>query len=444
VSSGGSGRGDLDVSVAAYGARPEDGSAGAVERCTQAFRSALADVAAAGGGTIRVPPGTFHLGPLNLTSNLVLWLESGATLRADVDQERLPLLPALPAYGPGGSLAAAKRRAWSRMHAMADLRDAIPRYQPLLYGEGLENVTITGQNGTLDGRGVVWWQRWLQEPLFGRPHLVEFERSRGILLRNVTLRNPGFWAVHFWLCEHVTVQFATILVTPWDPPVRPTNTDGINPDSSSHVLIEDSYLQTGDDAVAVKSGWDCFGRRKGMPSRNITIRRVVVRQTRGCNAAAVTIGSEMSGGVEGVLIEDCHFVYAGVGVEVKVGTTRGGFVRRVLTRNLTVGETSRGALVVMAVYPERNPFCTDPNPPAPVVSGISFEGVRVVGPTRGMLVQLQGTREVPLRNITVRDVRGPGPWACRLVTGSFAGSPPRACPALRAGWQQPGEPELPN
>eukprot|EP00435_Cladocopium_sp_Y103_P021006 s3134_g5.t1 len=143
----------------------------------------------------------------------------------------------------------------------------------------------------------------------------------------------------------VTVQFLTILIDPWAPPVRPTNTDGVNPDSSRHVLIEDSYLQTGDDAIAVKSGWDCFGRDLAAASENITIRRVTVRQTRGCNAAAFTIGSEMSGGVQDVTIEDCQVLNAGVAVEIKVGSSRGGFVRRIQVRKLEVLATARGALV---------------------------------------------------------------------------------------------------
>lgn len=254
----------VDVVVTDFGA-VGDG----LQLCTEAFRRALTHVAKHGGGVLRVPRGVFLTGPLSLTSHLVFWLESGAKLLADTDRQRLPMVPALPSYGPEHPEIDARRR-------QADLRDAIHRFQPLLHGVDLENVTITGHNGTLDGQGRHWWERWLEEPLDGRPHLVQFQRSRGVRLQNVTLVNPGFWSVHFWLCEYVTVRFVTVLVVPWDPPVRPTNTDGINPDSSSHVLIEDSYLQTGDDAVAVKSGWDCFGRRVGVAARNITVRRVTV------------------------------------------------------------------------------------------------------------------------------------------------------------------------
>ncbi|CAE8643918.1 unnamed protein product [Polarella glacialis] len=425
----------LDVSPEVYGAvAGENGR----EASTRAFREALADISTAGGGTLRVPSGTWYLGPLNLTSHLVLWLSSGATLVADTDMQRLPVLPALASYGPADGPKSETALGLGLLRPQADLRDAISRYQSLFWGFEVENVTITGENGTIDGQGVDWWGRWLHEPLLGRPHLIQFERSKGISIRNVTLRNAGFWTVHFWNCEYVTVQFLTVLVVPWDPLVRPTNTDGVNPDSSSHVLIEDSYFQTGDDAVAVKSGWDCFGRKLGIPSRNITIRRVTVRQTRGCNAAAFTVGSEMSGGVEDVLIEDCTVISAGVGVEIKVGAGRGGFVRRVAVRRLQVGDTLRGALVVMASYPEQNPFCREQNPPAPTVSDISFEDVEVTGRSEGPLVNFKGTPEVFMQNITMRNFRGPsfGEWSCERVIGSAENCQPRACRALRVQ-QQP-------
>lgn len=418
----------LDVSVVDYGA-VGDGQ----QLCTEAFRRAIADIAAVGGGVLRVPAGTFFTGSISLTSHFVLWLAHGATLKADTDRQRLqmrPLLPALPAYGPD------PMPEWmDPRKPQADLRDAIPRAPPLLHGVGLENVTITGENGTLDGQGVDWWERWLSEPLDGRPHLVQFEKSRGVRFSNITLVNPGFWAVHLWLCQYVVVRFLTVLVIPWDPPVRPTNTDGVNPDSSSHVLIEDSYFQTGDDAVAIKSGWDCFGRQVATPAKNITIRRVKVRLTRGCNAAGVAVGSEMSGGVDGVLIEDCNFINTGAAVEVKVGAGRGGYVRNVLARNLTIGQTARGALVVMATYPEPNPFCSERDPPAPDVSNVAFEHINVLGPTRGNLVQLQGTKEVFLKNISVSDVvteeYGYGAWSCSLVSGVGTRNRPRECAALR-------------
>ena len=48
-------------------------------------------------------------------------------------------------------------------------------------------------------------------------------------------------------------------------------------DSCEDVLIENCYISVGDDAIAIKSGWDQYGIAYGRPSSNILIRNVTVR-----------------------------------------------------------------------------------------------------------------------------------------------------------------------
>lgn len=402
-----------------------------VSRTTAAMRRAMALVAAEGCGTVIVPAGHYSMGPVNLTSNLLLWFDEGVVISAITDYFALPVLQAVSSYGPAG----APKSVWERqLGARKDLRGAVPRFQSLFYGQGLENVTISGGNGTLDGNGRVWWNRWVEGPLLGRPHLIQFENSRDVRLENITLLNPGFWAVHLWRCTYVHVAHMSILVRRGVSRVWATNTDGVNPDSSQHVVIEDSYFQTGDDSIAIKSGWDCWGRAMGVPTKNVTIQRCVFNHIAGSNAAGVAIGSEMSGGVEDILIQDCLFPRTGVAVEVKVGMPRGGYVRGIVGRNLTIGFTKRSALCVMAAYPEQNPFCKDLHPPPPKIRNVSFSGVSVLGPSEGHVVRLTGAPRVHLLDVQVHNFSAhrAGGWSCEFVSGNASDVREAAfCPGLQ-------------
>lgn len=92
-----------------------------------------------GGGTLYVPPGVWTTGPVNLTSGLTLYLAANATIKA-VPSEDWPLLPPLSIYGVGHDHPG-------------------PRYAPFIGGWGVKKLTITGENGTIDGSGEFWWKR---------------------------------------------------------------------------------------------------------------------------------------------------------------------------------------------------------------------------------------------------------------------------------------------
>ncbi|KAJ6675078.1 hypothetical protein OIU85_011271 [Salix viminalis] len=142
--------------------------------------------------------------------------------------------------------------------------------------------------GLLMVKGSIWWSWFRNETLnYTRPHLVELMNTTGVTISNLTFLNSPFWTIHPVYCSQVIVQNVTILA-PLDSP----NTDGIDPDSSDDVCIEDCYISTGDDIIAIKSGWDEYGTSYGRPSKNITIHRLVGQTT----SAGIAIGSEMSGG----------------------------------------------------------------------------------------------------------------------------------------------------
>ncbi|CAL9774828.1 unnamed protein product [Musa acuminata subsp. burmannicoides] len=101
---------------------------------------------------------------------------------------------------------------------------------------------------------------------FTRPNLLEIIHSTDIIISNIVFEISPFWNIHPVYCSNVVVRNVTILA-PHDSP----NTDGVDPDSSSNVWIEDCYISTGDDLVAMKSGWDEYAIAYAHPSSGITI-----------------------------------------------------------------------------------------------------------------------------------------------------------------------------
>ncbi|KAJ0824346.1 putative endo-polygalacturonase [Helianthus annuus] len=159
-----------------------------------------------GGTLLYIPPGVYLTESFNLTSRMTLYLARGAVIKATQRTGNWPLIAPLPSYGrgrerPGG------------------------RYMSFIHGEGLHDVIITGENGTIDGQGGVWWNMWRKRTLrFTRPNLIELKDSKRIIISNVIFKNSPFWNIHPVYCSHVVIRHVTILA-PHDSP----NTDGIDP-----------------------------------------------------------------------------------------------------------------------------------------------------------------------------------------------------------------------
>jgi polygalacturonase len=138
-------------------------------------------------------------------------------------------------------------------------------------------------------------------------------------------------------------------------------------DSSSHVCIEDSYISTGDDLVAMKSGWDEYSIAYGRCSTSITIRRI----TGSSPFAVIAVGSETSGGVENVLADHINLFNMGLGIHVKTNIGRGGFIRNITITNVFMENSRKGIKIAGDVggHPDDR---FNPNA-LPVVKGITIQ-----------------------------------------------------------------------
>ncbi len=374
---------DNNYDILKFGAKGDG-----VKDCLPAFRKAIAKVEKSGGGRINVPAGTYYLrGPLTLVSNLCINLEEGATLRFDPDPKLYPTVDT----------------SWEGTY--------LHNYSPLIYGKDLHDVAITGR-GLIDGNAMTTFATWrpLQKPAqtrtremnhnavpaeerqFGegdylRPHLIQLYGCTRVTLEDFKIINSPFWCVHLLRCEDAVcrgLRYDAKLV----------NNDGIDPESSRNVLIEDVHFDNGDDNIAIKSGRDNDGWTTGRPCENIVIRNCHFK-----GLHAVVIGSEMSGGVRNVIIENCDYAgYCKRGLYVKTNPDRGGYVRGIFVKDCTFGNVEDLFYVTSRYAGEgldNNHYST--------VTDIHVDGMSC-NEAAGAALVLQGTTQRPITDVSFDNI----------------------------------------
>lgn len=335
---------ERDFPITAFGATPgADASA--------ALRAAIAACAAAGGGRVVVPTGEWPTGPIHLLSRVNLHVAKGATLRFSTD--------------PAAYLPAVFTR-WEGVECY--------NYSPLIYAFEQTDIAITGE-GTLDGgaspenwwawndktkkptkqvaarnrlfdlaeRGVPVAERQFGDGDFLRPNFIQPYRCTNVLIEGVTILRSPMWILHPVRCTNVTVRGVTVSS-------HGSNNDGCDPESSRDVLIEDCTFDTGDDCIALKSGRNADGRRLAAPSENTVIRHCTMKDGHG----GVVLGSECSGDIRNVFVEDCTMDSPNLdrALRFKTNAVRGGTLENVFLRRTEIGRVAEAVLTIDLLYEE--------------------------------------------------------------------------------------------
>lgn len=299
------------------------------------IQQAIDSCSLTGGGRVIISKGIYHLnGNLVLKSDVNLHLEKDACLLFSGKAD--DFLPEV----------------WTRWEGTE-----LYGHSPMIYAKHATNIAITGQ-GVIDAQAEREFAPWSQieapdrdrlrdmgeklipvtERIFGkgtllRPSCIQFMGCSRILVEGVTIKNSPFWTIHPVYCDNVIVRRVTI-------DSHYPNNDGCDPESTSNVLIEDCIFRTGDDAIAIKAGRDADGREVGRPSKNIVIRNCLFQSE--CNG--LCIGSEMSGGVENVYMDNIRIGTVKNALYFKSNRDRGGYIRNIQVSNITI-ERSKGAIL---------------------------------------------------------------------------------------------------
>ena len=345
---------------------------------TDAFRRAIASCRENGGGQVLVPAGTFLAGPIELTNNMALVLEKGSTIRASENFKDYE----------------------------ATDRNGKTSVIPLISGRKLTNVAIRGE-GTIDGAGAPWWQRFRAERAAGvpqqgqprapgqpqespRPKLILLTDCARILIQGVTLKNSPQFHLVPQRCHDVTIEDLNI-TAPADSP----NTDAIDPTSSRNLIIRHCVIDVGDDNVVVKSN-----PNEG-PAEDILVTDCTFKHGHGAS-----VGSNIGGGIRNIVFQNITFEGTDNGIRIKSARDRGGLVENITYRNLTMRNVGVAIIINLFYFDKAGQQERKPQPvsPAtPIVRGVRISNITVEGAkTAGEIV---GLPEMPIDNVLLDNVR---------------------------------------
>jgi len=242
----------------------------------QIIQRVIDKCSAEGGGRVLFPRNhTFMAGPIQLKSNVELYLEATATLKANPDEN----IYHLSAFGENRG----EGMLW-------------------LWAEDAENISIAGK-GTIHGNGIAFMGAELEDsyelkPLADqafdpRPHVLTLMNVSNLTIRDVTIKEGAYWTVHLVGCNEAVIDGINLLNN-----LKIRNGDGIDLDHSKNVRISNCHITSGDDCICLKNRRET--ERYGS-CHDITVTNCVM-SSRSC---AIKIGSENMDSIYNVVFDNC-------------------------------------------------------------------------------------------------------------------------------------------
>src|SRR5215207_3916253 len=403
-------------SVRAYGARGDGRTLD-----TPAVNRAIEAAAAAGGGTVHFPAGTYLCFSIRLKSNVALHLDAGSViLAADPAQEK-------------GGYDQPEPNEWDMYQDFGHSH----WQNSLIWGINVENVSITGP-GKIDGRG--WTKR---SPGPRRPRVagdtpvsmggagtggakplaplgedadvstmnglgnkaISLKLSRNVTLRDITIHRGGHFAVLATGVDNLTIDNLKV----------DTNRDGFDIDSCRNVRVSNCTVNTpNDDAIVLKSS---YGLGFARATENVTVTNCQVSgydegtlldgtfgktqelaPDRDRVTGRVKFGTESNGGFKNISISNVVFDHCrGLALE----TVDGGHIEDIVITNLTMRDVTTAPIFLRLGRRMRGPEGT----PVGAIRRVQISDVVVSDADPRFASIIAGLPGHPIEDVRLSDIR---------------------------------------
>lgn len=263
-------------------------------------------------GCVYVPKGVYLISSIFLKSNMTLYFEEGAKLIAKYDRREYPILPAEQESYFFGT--------WEG--------SMVANFASSITALSCDHLYIVGK-GEIDEQASLgdWYVNHHEKRIAWRGFGMYFCQCNDVEVVGIYIHDTPSWNVHPFFSKHL--KFLNMRI---ENPIHMPTTDGIDPDCCEDCLIAGCTFSVGDDCIAIKSGTYELAKKYRQPSTKIIIRNNYMESGHG----GVVFGSESSGGIHDVLVEQCIFKNTDRGFRIKTRRGRGriGTIDHVTFKNI--------------------------------------------------------------------------------------------------------------
>lgn len=376
-----------DFNIADYGAK-SDG----LTLNTDVFAKAIDDCNQAGGGRVVIPAGTWLTGPIELKSNVNLFVDTGALVIFSGNYND---------------------------YKKTDKKDSSP-VKGMIFGNNLENIAITGDGvfngngqlfrpvkkekvtdsqwkslisdgGEVDSSGTLLWPSKESNDI-NKLNLLSLSNCKQILLDGPSFENSPHFNIDITSSEGVIVRNAKIVNEYWAQ-----NTDGIDISACKNVVIYKDTVNTGDDGICMKSS----ASKDNEPGlENVVIENCIVNHAHG----GFVVGSNTDGGMKNIYVHNCNYIGTDTGLRFKSNIGSGGNVEDVYIDGVNMKNIVSDAIVFDTNYEGKYKKDNDDkqNKRVPQFQNIHISNVICDGADRA--VNISGLENMFVKNLDFNNI----------------------------------------